>query len=165
MIEVLLDEELYDEDFAENWCHGFDEARHLRPALPSRGRRAITGVPAETDPRSLARRLADARAGACPVMYTGLEYSNSGIAGDPGGAHPVRPGRAARRAREASGWRMLGSHFPINRSGNVANPDLGLAVARDRFPDLQRLLPRRVATRQGLVDRGARGRPVSRSAG
>jgi cysteine desulfurase NifS len=29
---------------------------------------------------------------------------------------------------------MLGSHFPINRSGNVENPDVSRAVARDRFP-------------------------------
>jgi anaerobic selenocysteine-containing dehydrogenase len=27
MIEVLIDEDLYEEDFAENWCHGFDELK------------------------------------------------------------------------------------------------------------------------------------------
>src|SRR5450759_1963454 len=25
MLEVIISEELYDEDFAENWCHGFEE--------------------------------------------------------------------------------------------------------------------------------------------
>ena len=34
MIEVMIDEGLYDEDFAENWCHGFEElktyAQHFR---------------------------------------------------------------------------------------------------------------------------------------
>ncbi|UCF66357.1 MAG: molybdopterin-dependent oxidoreductase, partial [Acidobacteriota bacterium] len=77
MIEVMLDEELYDEDFADNWTVGFDELRsyvqHFRPEVTEN----ITGVPAETI-RHLARRLATAT-GACPVMYTGLEYSNSGI--------------------------------------------------------------------------------------
>ena len=76
-----------------------------------------------------ARRIATAR-GACPVMYTGLEYSNSGIqairavltlfslAGQldiPGGI----------------GLAMLNSHFPINRACNQPNPALDKAVARD----------------------------------
>ena len=77
MIEVTIDEELYDEDLAENWCHGFEELKtyvqHFRPEVAE----SITGVPAETI-RELARRLSYAT-GACPVMYTGLEYSNTGI--------------------------------------------------------------------------------------
>jgi cysteine desulfurase NifS len=131
LIAVMLEEDLYDETFAERWCHGFEElatyVQHFRPETVEE----ITGVPAETV-RGLARRIARAT-GACPVMYTGLEYSNSGIqairavltlfalAGQldvPGGI----------------GLGMLGTHFPINRSGNVENPDIGKAVARDRFP-------------------------------
>jgi anaerobic selenocysteine-containing dehydrogenase len=77
MIEVMIDEELYDEDFAENWCHGFEElatyVQHFQPEVAE----SITGVPADII-RDLARRLCNAT-GACPVMYTGLEYSNSGI--------------------------------------------------------------------------------------
>jgi cysteine desulfurase NifS len=131
MIEVMIDEELYDERFAEDWCHGFDELRtyvqHFRPEVAE----SITGVPADTI-RDLARRICHAT-GACPVMYTGLEYSNSGIqairavlslfalAGQldvPGGI----------------GLAMLDSHFPINRACNQANPDLDRAVAREKFP-------------------------------
>ncbi|RMF78208.1 MAG: aminotransferase class V-fold PLP-dependent enzyme, partial [Planctomycetota bacterium] len=82
--------------------------------------------------RRLARRLCRAT-GACAIMYTGLEYSNSGIqairavfslfalAGQldvPGGI----------------GLAMRDSHFPINRSCNQPNPDLGRAVAREKFP-------------------------------
>jgi anaerobic selenocysteine-containing dehydrogenase len=66
MIEVMVEEELYDESFAEEWCHGFDEVAEQ-----------ITGVPADTI-KNLARTICEA-AGACPVMYTGLEYSDSGI--------------------------------------------------------------------------------------
>ncbi|MFQ5522363.1 MAG: IscS subfamily cysteine desulfurase [Acidimicrobiia bacterium] len=131
MIGVLVDEDLYDEDFAENWCHGFDElvnyVQHFSPEVVE----TITGVPAEKI-RQLARRLADA-GGACPVMYTGLEYSNSGIqsiravltlfalAGQldvPGGI----------------GLAMLGTHFPINRACNQPNPEVRRAVGFDRFP-------------------------------
>jgi cysteine desulfurase NifS len=131
LIHVMLEEDLHDEAFAEKWCHGFDElatyVQHFRPEVVEH----TTGVPAETV-RRLARRIATAT-GACPVMYTGLEYSNSGIqairavltlfalAGQldvPGGI----------------GLAMLDSHFPINRSGHAENPDLARAVARDRFP-------------------------------
>ncbi len=131
MIEVMIDEELYDEDFAENWCHGFAELKtylqHFRPEVVE----SITGVPAQTI-RELSHRICSAT-GACPVMYTGLEYSDSGIqamravftlfalAGQldvPGGM----------------GLAMLNSHFPINRSCNQENPNLDLAVAREKFP-------------------------------
>ena len=90
---------------------------------------STTGVPAETV-RNLARRICGAD-GAAPVMYTGLEYSDSGVqairavltlfalAGQldvPGGI----------------GLAMRGSHFPINHAGVLPNPDLERAVARDR---------------------------------
>ncbi|NIP80985.1 MAG: hypothetical protein GWM90_17920, partial [Gemmatimonadetes bacterium] len=56
---------------------GFDElaryVQHFRPEVVEE----ITGVPADTV-RSLTRRIATA-AGACPIMYTGLEYSNTGL--------------------------------------------------------------------------------------
>lgn len=131
MLHVLVEEELYDEAFARDWTRGFDElcsyVQHFRPEVVE----ATTGVPAETITR-LARRIAQA-GGAAPIMYTGLEYSNSGIqairavltlfalAGQldvPGGI----------------GLAMRDSHFPINRSSVLPNPDLRRAVARDRFP-------------------------------
>ncbi len=131
VMEVMIEEELNDENFAENWCHGFDELKtyvqHFRPEVTEN----ITGVPAETI-RYLAHRICEAT-GACPVMYTGLEYSNTGVqairsvltlfalAGQldvPGGI----------------GLAMLDSHFPTNRSCNQENPNLDLAIARDRFP-------------------------------
>ena len=131
MIHVMIEEDLFDEDFATNWCNGFEElatyVQHFHPETVEN----ITGVAAETI-RQLARRICKAT-GSCPVMYTGLEYSNSGIqairavltlfalAGQldvPGGI----------------GLAMLDSHFPINRSCNQANPNIDLAVARDKIP-------------------------------
>ena len=77
LIEVLIDEDLYDEDFPENWCHGFEELKtytqHFRPETVA----GISGIPAETI-RDLARRIAQAD-GASPLLYTGLEFSNSGV--------------------------------------------------------------------------------------
>ena len=131
MIGVLVEEELLDEAFATRWCHGFDELRayvqHFRPEVVEQ----ITGVPAETV-RDLARRLARAR-GAAPVMYTGLEYSSSGVQAIRAvltlfalAGHLDVPG--------GIGLAMRGTHFPVSRSGHVANPDVSRAVARDRFP-------------------------------
>ena len=154
MLEVMIAEDLHDEEFAENWCHGFDGLRsyvqHFRPEVAE----TITGVPADTI-RDLTRRICRAT-GACPVMYTGLEYSDGGIqairavltvfalAGQldvPGGI----------------GLAMLDSHFPINRSCSVANPDLDRAVARDKFPIYSDY--RGESHASGLVDSVLRGDP------
>lgn len=131
LIEVLIQEELYDENFAANWCLGFDRLRSYVQHFTPETTESITGI-AREEIRRLARKIADAN-GACPVMYTGLEYSNSGIqairavltlfalAGNldvPGGI----------------GLAMLNTHFPINRACNQPNPNLDLAVARNKFP-------------------------------
>ncbi|MFQ6113794.1 MAG: aminotransferase class V-fold PLP-dependent enzyme, partial [bacterium] len=154
MIEVMRDEELYDEDFAENWCHGFEElaayVQHFRPEVAE----TITGVPQETI-RDLAHRICNAT-GACPVMYTGLEYSNSGIQAIRavltlfalGGQLDVPGG---------IGLAMLNSHFPINRSCNQENPNLDLAVARDKVPIYSRY--RGESHASGLVDSVLKAEP------
>jgi len=131
MIGVLIDEDLFHEDFAENWCHGFDElasyVQHFSPEVTEK----ITGVPAQQI-RELARRIAGAT-GACPVMYTGLEYSDSGLQG----IRAVLTLFALAGQLDVPGGiglAMPESHFPINRSCNVENPDLERAVAREKYP-------------------------------
>lgn len=154
MIEVMIDEELYDEEFAENWCHGFEELKtyvqHFRPETAEH----ITGVPAETI-RGLARRICNAT-GACPVMYTGLEYSNSGIQAIRAvltlfalAGHLDVPG--------GLGLAMPNSHFPINRSCNQENPNINLAVAHEKFPIYS--LYRGEFHASGLVDSVLNGEP------
>ncbi|MFQ5606102.1 MAG: IscS subfamily cysteine desulfurase, partial [bacterium] len=154
LIEVLLEEDLYDEPFADSWCHGFDElatyVQHFRPEVAE----SITGVPAETI-RDLARRIGKAT-GACPVMYTGLEYSNSGIQAIRAvlslfalAGHLDVPG--------GIGLAMLDSHFPINRACNQANPNLERAVARDKVPIYSHY--RGESHASGLVDSVLRGEP------
>jgi cysteine desulfurase NifS len=131
MIQVLIDEDLYEEDFADNWCHGFDELKtyvqHFRPEVAE----SITRVPANTI-KDLARRISRA-SGASLLMYTGLEYSNSG----------VQSARAALTLFALAdqldvpggiGLTMLNSAFPINRSCNLENPNLDLAIGRQDFP-------------------------------
>lgn len=77
MINVLIAEELYDREFVDGWTHGFDELRAYAAAFTPERVEAVTGVPAATVVE-LARAIA--ASGACAVlMYTGLEYSNSGV--------------------------------------------------------------------------------------
>lgn len=131
MIEVLIEEDIYDENFAENWCHGFHElekyVQHFNPEVTE----TITGIPADTI-RRLAKQLARTK-GASPVMYTGLEYSDSGVQAIRAvltlfalAGHLDVPG--------GTGLSMLNTHFPINRGCNQPNPDLDKALARDKFP-------------------------------
>ncbi len=131
MIQVLIEEELYDEEFARDWTAGFEEladyTQHFRPEAVEE----TTWVRADTI-RSLARRIAAAR-GAAPVMYTGLEYSDSGVQAIRAtmvlwalaGQLDVPGGRV---------FRMRENAFPINKERLQANPAPGKAIGRDRFP-------------------------------
>ncbi len=154
MIQVMIEEDLLDEDFAEKWCQGFEELKSYVQHFTPETVETITTVPAATI-RDLVRRLCRAR-GACPLMYTGFEYSNTGVqatravltlfalAGQldvPGGI----------------GFSMLNTDFPINRACNQANPDLARAVARSRFPLYSRYRGESHAI--GLVDSVLKGDP------
>ncbi len=131
MCNVLIAEELYNDDFVTNWTHGFDEfsryVQHFTPEVVE----SITGVPAETMV-ALARRIASA-AGAAPVMYSGLEYSDSGV-------QAIRATMvlwALAGQLDVPGGRcftMPENQFPMNRSNHVPNPDIRRALGRDRFP-------------------------------
>ncbi|TET48267.1 MAG: aminotransferase class V-fold PLP-dependent enzyme [Actinomycetota bacterium] len=131
MINVLVEEELYDDDFVINWTTGFDDlvkyTQHYRPEVVEH----ITGVPKE-DVVSLARKIAQAK-GASKIMYTGMEYSNSG----------VQNIRAALILWALAGqldvpgglcFAMDKNKFPINREGLVENPDTGPRLGKDKFP-------------------------------
>jgi cysteine desulfurase NifS len=131
MCNVLIEEELYDEAFVRDWTQGFDEfssyVQHFRPDVVE----GITGIPAETV-RSLARRIATAN-GASPVMYSGLEYSESGV-------QAIRATQvlwALAGQLDVPGGRcftMAENTFRVNRDGLVANPDVKKSLGRDRFP-------------------------------
>jgi cysteine desulfurase NifS len=154
LIHVLLDEELHDEDFASHWTHGFDElagyVQHFGPEVVE----GITGVPAATI-RELARSLGRAT-GACPIMYTGLEYSNSGIQAIRA-VHTLFALAGHLDVPGGIGLAMHGSHFPINRSSNIANPAPERAVARDRLPLYTHYRGEGHAT--GLIDAVLHGDP------
>lgn len=131
LCNVIIAEELCDVDFVENWCHGFEEftayVQHYRPRVVEQ----ITGIPADTV-ESLARRIAHAR-GASLAMYTGIEYSDSGVQA----IRAVFTLWGISGNLDVPGGRCIGMKdniFPINRSGYIKNPDLNRAIGTDRFP-------------------------------
>ncbi|MCP4457974.1 MAG: aminotransferase class V-fold PLP-dependent enzyme [Cytophagales bacterium] len=131
LCNVLIEEELYDAQFVENEMIGFEEfsqyVQHFTPVDVEEK----TGVPAETVV-SLARQIVSAD-GAAPVMYTGLEYTNSGVQNiratfvlwAMAGQLDVPGGRC---------FSMKENQFPINKSGLIPNPDMKKALGQDRFP-------------------------------
>ena len=131
LCNVLLEEELYDEDFVRNWTMGFEDfdryVQHFRPEVVEH----ITGVPAETV-RSLARRIATT-SGVAPIMYSGLEYSDGAVQAIRAtivlwalaGQLDVPGGRC---------FTMKQNRFPINRSGHLPNPDVSKAAGHNNFP-------------------------------
>jgi len=63
MIHVVINENLYDEDFVENWCHGFDKLKEYIKEYPPEKAAKTTGIPA-TKIKQAARMYAKNRPGA-----------------------------------------------------------------------------------------------------
>lgn len=77
LINVVINEKLYDWEFVDNWTLGFSElSDYVREFTPEKVE-SITRVPAETI-TALAREIAQTE-GVSLRTYTGLEYTNSGV--------------------------------------------------------------------------------------
>ena len=131
MCNVLIEEELYDEDFVNDWTVGFEDfaryVQHFRPEVVE----VITGIPAETV-RRVARRIAKTN-GVAPIMYSGLEYSD-------GAVQAIRATivlwALAGQLDLPGGWcfGMAQNKFPVNREGLIPNPDVRKAAGYNNFP-------------------------------
>jgi anaerobic selenocysteine-containing dehydrogenase len=77
IINLMIDRQLYDHEFVYKWTHGFNELRAYVEEFSPERVSAITGVPVESVV-DLAHAIGTA--GGCSIlMYTGLEYSDSGV--------------------------------------------------------------------------------------
>jgi anaerobic selenocysteine-containing dehydrogenase len=77
MIHVLLEEGLYDREFAGRWTRGFEELRAYVRRFTPESAGETTGIPADAIRRT-ARAIARP-GGAALLSYTGLEYTTSGV--------------------------------------------------------------------------------------
>ena len=132
MCNVIIEEELYDEEFVSNWVYGFNEfstyVQHFRPEVVE----AITGIPSKTIVE-LARKLSRVN-GASKLMYTGMEYSASGVQGIRAsivlwalvGQLDVPGGMC---------FRMSQNSFKINPDNHIKNPGtLNKRIGNENFP-------------------------------
>ena len=77
MLNIIIEEELYDHEFVAKWTEGFAELKDYVRGFPPEEVERITGIPGETVAET-ARTIANAKS-ASLSMYTGLEYTNSGV--------------------------------------------------------------------------------------
>ncbi|KNF10081.1 acetylene hydratase [Gottschalkia purinilytica] len=77
LINVIIQEELYDKEFVENWTVGFEELKEYVKQFTPEKVEEISWVPREKV-IWLAREIASAN-NATLRTYTGLEYTNSGV--------------------------------------------------------------------------------------
>lgn len=77
MLHVIVNQGLHDEAFVRDWTVGFEDLRQYVQGFPPEKVERITRVPRDII-TGTARKIASSN-GASLLMYTGLEYSNSGV--------------------------------------------------------------------------------------
>jgi anaerobic selenocysteine-containing dehydrogenase len=131
MAHVLIRDDVYDKTFVQEWTQGFEQfAAYVQDFTPERVA-TLTGIPAQTI-EELAERIADAE-GATYVMYTGLEYTKSGVQN----IRAVMVLWALAGQLDVPGGRcFLGRDrmFPTPVHRHLASPGWEKSIGRDRFP-------------------------------
>ncbi len=77
MLRTIINEDLYDREFVEKWTLGFGDLKEYAQKFTPEEVERITGVRA-ANVVSLAREIAETKHVSL-IMYTGLEYTNSGV--------------------------------------------------------------------------------------
>jgi anaerobic selenocysteine-containing dehydrogenase len=131
LAHVIIRDSLYDREFVENWTIGFDEfANYVLDFTPQRVA-SLTGISEDTI-EDLAERIADAE-GATYIMYTGLEYTKSGVQN----IRAVMVLWAIAGQLDVEGGRcFLGNDrmFPLPANRHLKSPGWEKSIAKDRFP-------------------------------
>ena len=131
LAHVVIRDGLYDKEFIDQWTLGFDEfAAYVENFTP--GRVAdITGIAANTI-EDLARRIVEAE-GASYIMYTGLEYTKSGVQN----IRAVMVLWALVGQLDVEGGRCFlgqGRMLPLPTHHQMASPGWGKSIGAGKFP-------------------------------
>jgi len=128
---ILIRDNLYDADFAENWTLGFDEFREYVKDFTPEYVSKITGIDKDRI-ESLAKSIADAE-GASYVMYTGLEYTKSGVQN----IRAVMVLWALAGQLDVEGGRCFArkeNRIPICKSKQIETPGFEKSIGNGKFP-------------------------------
>ncbi len=131
MIQVVVEEDLYDREFVEKWTVGFEELRAYVAQFTPEAVERITWVPAG-EIRRTARAIARAK-GAALVSYTGLEYTNSGTQN----IRAVLILWAITGNLDVPGGKVIkmpGGEFRVNRSTCLEPPAGVEPIGKDKYP-------------------------------
>ncbi|UCF98636.1 MAG: molybdopterin-dependent oxidoreductase [Spirochaetaceae bacterium] len=131
MIREIIQENLYDRAFIDNWTVGFKDLKDYVSGFTAEEAERITAVPAEQI-RSTAREIA--RAGnACFLYDTGLEYATSGLQN----TRAVLILEAITGNYDVPGGTVICTPpfgFIVNRSRRIAPPEGKPAIGSDLYP-------------------------------
>ena len=131
LCHVLIRDGLYDKEFVDNWTFGFqDFSQYVQEFCPERVSE-ITSVKKERI-ESLAKEIYHAE-GASYIMYTGLEYSKSGVQSIRAvmtlwaiaGQFDVVGGR---------GFLMKGNGIPSPKERLIESPGYDKSIGKGKFP-------------------------------
>jgi len=128
---ILIRDDLFDEEFVEDWTVGFDEfAEYVKDFTPEYVS-AVTGID-EDRIEDLAESIADAE-GASYVMYTGLEYTKSGVQN----IRAVMVLWALAGQMDVEGGRCFArreNRIPLCREGQIETPGFEKSIGNGKFP-------------------------------
>jgi len=128
---ILIRDELYDAEFVEEWTEGFEEFAAYVKAFTPEYVSAVTGID-ENRIEDLAERIVDAE-GASYVMYTGLEYTKSGVQN----IRAVMVLWALAGQLDVEGGRcfsMRENCITLNKNRQVQSPGFEKSIGSGKFP-------------------------------
>jgi len=131
LAHILIRDEIYDAEFVEDWTVGFDEfAEYVKDFTPEYVS-AVTGID-EDRIEDLAESIADAE-GASYVMYTGLEYTKSGVQN----IRAVMVLWALAGQMDVEGGRCFARRencIPLNKTRQIKTPGFEKSIGHGKFP-------------------------------
>ena len=131
LCHILIRDQLYDESFVKDWTFGFDEfADYVQTFTPDHVS-SITGIDEEMI-EDLAEIIVDAE-GASYVMYTGLEYTKSGVQN----IRAVMVLWALAGQMDVEGGRCFAmgeNRINLCRNRQVETPDFEKSIGAKKFP-------------------------------
>ncbi|WP_028313789.1 molybdopterin-containing oxidoreductase family protein [Desulfatibacillum aliphaticivorans] len=131
LAHVIIRDDLHDVEFTENWCQGFEEfAEYVKDFTPEYVSE-LTGIDADRI-EELAESIAEAD-GATYVMYTGLEYTKSGVQN----IRAVMALWAVAGQLDVEGGRNFLHHdafISLNKSILKESPGMDKSIGKGKFP-------------------------------
>lgn len=128
---ILIRDRLFDEEFVEEWTLGFNEFETYVKKFTPEYVSAVTGIDEDIIER-LAESIVDAE-GASYIMYTGLEYTKSGVQN----IRAVMVLWALAGQLDVEGGRCFlrkENMLPLNKSRQIQTPGFDKSIGKGKFP-------------------------------